>query len=159
MKEIELTKGKFALVDDCDFDRVSAFKWQAAADGNTYYAQMVVDGHSIRMHRFILGVRRGVGIDHKNRNGLDNRRENIRVATQSQNNHNRPAQKRPWKKHSEYKGLTWAYGPSCWQVRIMVDGRRRLIGYFKDEAEAARAYNAAAREMCGEYALLNVVAP
>jgi hypothetical protein len=104
------------------------------------------------MHCLIMGAK---GIDHVNGNGLDNRRENLRPATNSQNMANR----RPnINSSSPYKGVTWA--PNCgsgkWRANIKIDGASHTLGFFEDVREAAEAYDAAARVAFGEFARLNV---
>lgn len=158
MKKIELTQGKVALIDDDDFDRVSQHHWYAKKSRNTFYAEKAVriDGKqtSVKMHRFIMGHRKGEDIDHGDGNGLNNQKVNLRICTRSQNCMNR----RIARGKSEYKGACWHKRIGKWQVRIQVDGKRVHLGYFESEDEAGKAYNKAAKKYFGEYAYLNEVA-
>lgn len=134
MKEIPLTRGKVALVDDEDFESLSRFKWQASQESGIWYARR---GHkTIRMHTQIMG---GLNVDHRNRNGLDNRRENLRFATRSQNGFNTKLFK---SNKSGAKGVSWYKWLAVpkWRADIKVNGRKIHLGYFhdKDEAIAAR---------------------
>lgn len=99
MKQIPLTQGKFAIVDDEDFERVNAFKWQYHCDG---YAT----SQKSKMHRFILNAPKGMVVDHKNHDGLDNRKENIWICTNSQNQLNRNPNPRTPKQIRISKNLT-----------------------------------------------------
>ncbi len=166
MKEIPLSRGQVALVDDEDFEELSKFKWFAywSEPSRTYYAVRNTPRGSglttqIRMHRQITGVGRGrPQIDHANHNGLDNRRQNLRVCSQTQNNHNLRKVRR--RCTNRYKGVTLYAKTGRWQAKIReprADGNSRCkhLGYFATENEAARAYNLAARALFGEFALLN----
>jgi hypothetical protein len=151
LKTIPLTQGKVAIVDDEDYPRLSQFKWYYIQDGQTGYA---VRGRRPRiwMHRVILGITDG-DTDHQNGNGLDNRKENLRPCNRSQNCANRR------KLHgaaSKFKGV-YRSG-SNWIARLQKRGTgRKSLGTFKTEQEASRAYNQAAKETYGEFALLNEV--
>jgi hypothetical protein len=91
-------------------------------------------------------------VDHKNRNGIDNRRPNLRLATESQNCMNRQKQRVT---SSKYKGVSWVRSSGKWKAAIQVDKKNLHLGYFEDEEEAARAYDAAARKYQGEFAYQN----
>ena len=112
-----------------------------------------VNERTVRMHRAILDVPKGKIVDHINHNGLDNRRANLRVATRRQNAWNK--RKRRSKCSSQYKGVMWLKKAGKWQARISCKGRSIVIGYFDDEKAAARAYDARAAELFGEYAAPN----
>lgn len=142
---------RFALVDDEDFDRVNAMAWQYQGGGG--YAFRSDTG--LGMHRFILDAPSGVEVDHRNGDPLDNRRENLRLATTSQNQMN--ARKCSTPTSSIYKGVHWEPDRSKWGARIKADGKYLRLGRFNDEAEAALAYNAAAILHFGEFARLNEV--
>src|SRR5687768_17425464 len=103
---------------------------------------------TMQMHRLIMGLD-GPLVDHENHNGLDNRRENLRHATQQQNKRNQRIRKNT----SGFKGVRWDKGK--WQARIMIDGIQLNIGRYFEPLDAARAYDAAARQYHGEFASIN----
>jgi hypothetical protein len=158
MREIELTQGKVALVDDCDYELLNEHKWSAAKSGKTFYA-VRVDGKktTIHMHRLIIGLVKGDGIkvDHKNHNGLDNQRENIRVCTNTENNRNQQTQGRV--KSSQYKGVYKS--ANKWCAKIVVTRKNIHLGRFSCELEAAEAYDLNALKLFGEFAKLNFPKP
>ena len=143
MREVPLTKGYTALVDEADYERVvAAGPWHAHVKAHVVYA---ISSKQIRLHRFLLAVTDPkVQVDHKNHNGLDNRRGNLRLATQSQNSMN--ARKRRGTS-SPHKGVEWSKQHQKWRARIQVNGKRTVIGYFNTEPEAAVAYYDAAQEV------------
>ena len=146
------------MVDDEDYKRLAGYKWFAVRYERGYYAQRAdKDGkgrhRNVRMHREILGEPKGKIIDHINHNGLDNRRVNLRAATRQQNAWNKRKQR--GKCSSKYKGVTWLKRMGKWQARIVCNGKSIFIGYFDDQVSAARAYDARAVELYGEYATLN----
>lgn len=148
MREVELTKGRVAIVDDEDFALVSRYSWHFNSYG---YAGARERGtqRSLLMHRVIMNAPPGVDVDHINHDGLDNRRLNLRLCTRSQNNANmRPP--RP----GQFKGV-WKRRGERYQARIQVTGKDTVLGTFGSAEEAARAYDAAAREGFGEFAYLN----
>ena len=126
MREIILTQGKVALVDDKDYDQVSQFKWYASRERNSWYAvrKICVDGkrHNCRMHRFILGLLGKELFDHINSDGLDNRRKNLRACTASQNQQNRRLQRGT----SKYKGV--CSDKRKWRASIMVNSVAHYLG-------------------------------
>lgn len=153
---IPLTQGKFALVDEADAEWItSSGKWYAAKKLRTYYAVRADPGRhrTLLMHAVIAGFK---GVDHANRNGLDNRRINLRAANQSQNTANIGLTKA---NKSGYKGVRWLPKCSKWIAGIRVRGQYIHLGLFSDPIEAAVAYNAAALEAYGEFAWLNPVPP
>lgn len=148
MKRIPLTQGKFAIVDDCDFELLSALKWQAWQDrkNGVWYAIRT----NARMHRVILGVvNSNIHVDHVNRDGLDNRRANLRRATRSQNLGNR---RKNLNNTSGFKGVDFHRPRGTWRVRVQTNGKSRCIGYFHDIEVAAEAYRVAAKKHFGEFA-------
>lgn len=145
---IPLTQGKFALVDDSDFQRCSELKWHAWKGRNTYYARSRAGGKTTYMHSFILGCK---FVDHRNKNGLDNQRDNLRPCNRAQNNANGTL-----RKHSSvYRGVRRKAGRFA--AEISVNGKVKHLGYFDSESDAALAYNNAAFELFGEFASLNNV--
>jgi hypothetical protein len=161
MRTISLTQGYVALVDDTDFDRVSQYKWRALVDRrrNKVYAVRKTHGsHSSRrtayLHREILGVNDPeVKVDHRNGDSLDNRRVNLRKCVCGENNAN--SRKRRDGLSSQYKGVCWHTRDRKFQASIRVHGRTRYLGMFRDEVQAAQAYDMAAREHFGQFAQCN----
>jgi len=156
MKEIPLTRGFSALVDDDDYQEVSKYSWFAHVGKWCTYAarcELGEDGrhHTIRMHRVIAKTPDGCFTDHRNGNTLDNRKENLRIATKQQNGQNRSKIK---KTSSQFKGVgKTLFGK--WRARIAVNKHLIEIGTFNSEIEAAIAYDAKAREFYGEWARPN----
>ncbi len=153
MKEILLTQGQVALVDDEDYDEINQYKWCVAYYPNVRdYRAMRWEKHRIvRMSRAIMGAQDGEQVDHRNHDTLDNRRANLRLCNNSQNQHNR--RRRHVAGSSLYKGVS-RHGRK-WRARINLDGQCYHLGYFDDEFVAALIYDSAARKMHGEFALLN----
>lgn len=159
MKSIELSSDKFAVVDDCDFDKVSQFKWFAfkTKKGHTFYAARTVefpDGRktSQLMHRFILGLTDPKKrTDHRDHDGLNNTRVNLRVCTHQQNQCN------VLKRNREFKGVTLEKRTGKYFARVMVNREVKHLGTFARPEDAARAYNAAALKHFGEFACLNTL--
>jgi AP2 domain len=157
MRTIPLTQGFVALVDDADFLGVSRFKWFADVKPKTVYAIRAVrkdDGTktSQYLHRLIMGVTDPkVQIDHEDHNGLNCQRYNLRPATNQQNTHNA----RSHGGTSAYKGVTWDRAKGKWRARFSVEGKRRSLGYFDSEVDAALVYDTAAREHYGNFAYTN----
>lgn len=156
--QIPLTKSMCALVDDADAEIVNQCRWYAFPSKHTWYAcrRYVQDGRSIsqNMHTLITGWS---FVDHRNGNGLDNRRENLRAATHTQNLGNR----RKVRGKSRFKGVYWIDRSKVrpWVASIQIHGKGRHLGYFASEEEAGRAYDDAAREAFGEFAALNFPRP
>lgn len=158
MKEIIInseTHGvKKVLVDDKDFQYLNQFTWCAHKIGSKFYAiRKVQRTITVMMHREILGVSaREVYIDHIDGNGLNNQRDNLRLADHSDNLCNRGAVKNS---KSKYKGVGWVSSHKLWRATIQKNKVSVSLGYFKDEIEAAKAYDAVAKEIHGEFAYLN----
>ena len=158
MKQIPLTKGQFALVDDEDFDRVNQFKWYAdkriSKKGVVYYyaaRRYTVNGKSIlqRMHSFIFGdSSHKKHIDHKDSDRLNNQKYNLRFATPSENGMN-------IRKIGKYKGIFYYKATNKFSAQIMIKYNKIHLGYFNTEIEAAKAYDKKAIELFGEFANLN----
>jgi len=136
-----------------DFELVSKYKWWVTkTNSNNYYAITIIDKKYHYMHRLIMGEGPYL-CDHKNKNGLDNRRCNLRKSTKSQNTQNSRKYKRPTS--SKYRGVYFYKAYGKWSSSIRVNTKRVFIGYFKDEEEAARQYDKNAIKYFGEFASLN----
>jgi len=146
MKLIPLSKGKHAIVDDEDFDRISQFKWHYHPYG---YAARKPGKVSIYLHHEVMGKK--VRIDHANGDRLDCRKENMREATAQQNAANR----RPTSKKWRFKGVRMKQG--TWHAEITYNRKYYFLGAYQEEADAALAYNVAAQLCFGEFAHLNDV--
>lgn len=154
-----MTRGKFAIVDPEDYPRFAKHKWFLAKSPTGSYAarwqrQKAKNTRKrIWMHREIIQIPPKMVCDHINRNGLDNRKANLRPATVSQNLCNRT--KRKTKTLSKYKGLEWDKNQRKWKVRIQLNNRKINLGSFTNEIDAAKAYDKAAKKLFKEFACLN----
>ena len=159
MKQIILTQGQVALVDDGDYERVNQFKWHMANIGKSCYAfTSILDGGKfikIGMHSFIMGGKLSAPlVDHRDGDGLNNQRLNLRIATYSQNNRNaRPS----IGGISNFKGVSWDKSRGKWVAKISDNGRTIHFKRFDTELEAAHQYDIWAKELFGEFAWLNFV--
>jgi hypothetical protein len=152
LKEIPLTQGKFAMVDDTDYEAVSRFKWHAHFDDHNWYAiRRTKTGHQ-KMHIFLMQPPAGVEIDHKDRNGLNNQRGNLRICLHHQNMSNTF---RPTLNRSGFKGVSWKKRNRKWCAQIAVKRVVKHIGLFDSKEDAARAYDTQAELLHGEFALTN----
>lgn len=157
MKQIPLTKGQFAIVDDCDYDHLMQWKWYATMGNAGYYAKRAGRRNGkqfdILMARNILNVTDSkVFVDHKNGNTLDNRRENLRICCNAQNTCNRRSAKGST---SKYLGVSFFTKMRKWKAQIQKHGKRIYLGLFDNEEDAAKAYDVAAKVYHGEYANVN----
>lgn len=158
---IPLTKGLVAIVSPEDYGRLAEYKWHSARHGRSIYAQTGTGSkkagkrkrHLVMMHRMVMGVEDDRYVDHQNHNGLDNRPTNLRIATWAENCWNK--RKPLGESSSQFKGVMWDKRRSIWQVMMGYKGKKIFIGYFNDEEEAARAYDAMAKKLYGEFAALN----
>ncbi len=156
-RRIYLGEGKWTLLDSQDYYRLRRYKWVVYGNGHNFYAvRSKITGPKktaiLSMHREIIEPPAGLLVDHRNRNGLDNRRDNLRPATHSQNACNRPKKK---KTSSRYIGVSFRKRAGKWAAVIRNKGKKTWLGYFSSEIEAAKAYDAAARKYHGEFASLN----
>ena len=146
MIEINLTKGKVTIVDDEDYERLSKHRWHCIQDK---YAvrDAWVDGKRkhIRMNREIMGFPEGLEVDHINRDSLDNRKENLRIVTHTINTRNNP-RKNTKNRTSDFIGVHLDKKKNVWIAMIMLGGKQTYLGGFKEEENAARAYNIAAKK-------------
>lgn len=155
MKEIILSSGDVCIVDDDDYDFLNQWNWKAVRSKSNIYAGRnagCVNGkwNTVLMHRLLLDAKRGEQVDHVNHKTLDNRRSNIRLCNQSQNNANGRGYKN---RASKFKGVS--RNGSGWIARIKKDGVCIRLGTYRDEEAAARAYDAKALEVFGEFAHTN----
>jgi len=158
-KLIRLTQGKFAIVDDHNYEWLSKYKWYYGCGG--YAARDILDGttkkkKTILMHRLILNAPPGKECDHIDGDRLNNLESNLRLCTHAENQHNqRPHQDGT----SRWKGVCWHKRDGKWRARIHFENNRKHLGCFKSEDEAALAYDTAAIELFGEFARLNFSQP
>lgn len=167
---VPLTKGFVTCIDIEDWDAIRPFPWRAQRSGNgkTYAGRSCYlpekhipgrqgDGNvTVLMHDFLMGRRPGFDVDHKNGDAMDNRRDNLRFGTRSQNCAN---QKIRSTNKSGFKGVNFSKEHQKWVARISVNFRRIHLGYFSTAEKAALAYNTAAQKHFREFARLNVVTP
>jgi hypothetical protein len=162
--EILLTKSKVAIVDDCDFEWLNQWCWRARCGYQktaTWYAlrhgpRNHYARRTLLMHREIAALYSdiiGFDVDHRDGDGLNNRRSNLRVATHQQNRCNQRKSARPMS--SPFKGVHLHRGSGKWRAQVRVDGKVKLLGAFGSEMEAALVYDNAARALYGEFATLN----
>ncbi len=156
-KQIPLTQNKFALVSDEDFEYLSQYKWAAFFNGRKWYAvrhssRRLGRRRTIYMHRVITNVSNDLEVDHINGDGLDNRRENLRIATRWQNAANRGTDKT---NTSGFKGVWWDSHAKKWAATVHIKNERIYLGLFNSAEDAARAYDTESRKHLGEYAYPN----
>ena len=170
MAEIPLTQGMVAIVDEEDFDYLNRWRWcvsredKREGEGNRiYYAvrgwREGTKQKRITMHQLLIDVPKGKEIDHWDTDGLNNRRSNLRICDHRQNIWNRRKQANT---SSIYKGVSWNKRGEKWEAYIHLPdqkrkGRKRRLGLFKDEKQAALAYNQAATSSFGKFAKLNIL--
>ncbi len=146
MKLIPLSNGGFAMVDDEDFDWLSNFSWRSRKGGNTYYAYTY---GKVGMHTMILRsfVTNSI-VDHKDGDGLNNTRGNIRLCTHAQNMQNRALSKNS---KSGIKGVYFNKKSKKWRSEIRSNGKRYCIGSFESKEDASIAYKIRAKELHGDF--------
>lgn len=125
-----------ALVDPEDYEALAVYRWHLGRSKGRRYARRAEEGHAILMHRVVLGLAADDALhcDHISGDGLDNRRENLRVCTHAENTQNRPAVRGA---RSRFRGVFKESGKSSWRARQRVNGKRTHLGYFETELAAA----------------------
>jgi len=151
MKEIPLTQGKVALVDDADYEWLMQFNWYATQPWSVWYAARKPRSGIVYMHRVLCG---GIKTDHRDGDGLNNQRYNLRVATTTQNNGNQGLIQR---NHSGFKGVSWDKQKNKWYACIVKHNKTVNLGRFSDPRDAATAYDSAAIDYFGEFAKTNTM--
>jgi hypothetical protein len=149
-RRIELTRGKYTIVDPEDYGWLNKYKWHTNCGNGKFYA---ANKNLPKMHRLIIKPPNNLFVDHINGNGLDNRKANLRLATCAQNNWNSNCGKNYGK--SKYKGVNWHKYRKKWFALAGMYGKKVYLGYYSNEEEAARAYDKYVKEHRGEFAVLN----
>jgi len=158
-RRIELSQGYWAKVDVSDYEKLRRYRWRVRKGRNTWYAERSIKKEAtgkysrVLMHRDLVRVGEGYVIDHKNGDGLDNRRVNLRIATVSENAANSRLRRN---NTSGYKGVWWDKGKRKYRAGLWAGEKRYHLGYYDSKEDAARAYDAAAKKHFGEYASLNM---
>lgn len=158
MKEIPLTHGAVALVDDADYELLSQWRWHVSTNG--YARAMIKDAGAFRgvyMHRLIMGMAKEDKrqIDHVDRQKTNNQRSNLRICTHRQNHYNIGVRR---DNAVGLKGVSWSASNRKWVSSIKVDGEQKWLGSFETPEQAHAAYRSAAVEYHGEFVnLSNVV--
>lgn len=162
VKEITISKNYIALIDDEDYDLVSQHNWYISSytlkSGNikscaVTFRSKIENYKTVYMHRLILQTPFGLYTDHINGNGLDNRKQNLRIATPLQNtlNSRKIIYRNNKKVSSLFKGVTWCTRDKKWRAQIGYHGRKMSLGYYNREIEASDAYNKVAEKLFGEF--------
>lgn len=142
--------GGFAVIDAIDEVAVAQHRWYAIKFRHTTYARTTIGGKGVYMHRFLLAPEKGQEVDHINKDGLDNRRKNIRVCTRAENMRNARI-----KNSTGFRGAYHDPANNRYRAEIRVNGVRNKLGSFRTAVEAALAYDEAAVRLHGEFATLN----
>lgn len=147
---VSLTRGYLTMVLPEDIGIIADGPWCAAPDRSTIYAVTKdKDKKTIRLHRLIVNASPGIEVDHRDRNGLNNRRSNLREATRAQNQMN--AVGKPYGT-SRFKGVDWDKKSMKWRARIKKAGKQKTLGYFTSEEAAHAAYCSVVEELHGKFA-------
>ena len=157
MKQIKLTQGEVALVDEEDFEELNQYKWCVNKKCYNGFIAVRNEGkpphrQTIYMHRAIINCPKGSEVDHINHNPLDNRRCNLRICTKAQNQYN---QKPRTGSASVWKGVSRSKKDKKWRASIGYKKRATYLGCFDNEIDAAKAYDKVATELFGEFACPN----
>jgi HNH endonuclease len=157
VRTIPLRNGGVAIVDASDYEALAVHNWRRHPQGYAYRGKEVKGrNHFLLMHRVILGASPGTQVDHRDGDGLNNRRSNLRYCTYTQNAANGRAKRRS-DGTSRYKGVSRAADSANarWRARVMVNGRNISLGRYDTEEAAARAYDAFVLVLYGDFARLN----
>lgn len=157
MKIIPLTQGQFTIVDDKDYETLSQFFWQVDARGYAVRSEYLgqENGKEISkrvfMHRVVNETPHDMETDHINGLKLDNRSENLRSCTRSENQRN---VSKPRRKNStsQFKGVSLHKASGLWRARVRTGGKETMLGYFNTESEAAEAYDLEVNQRHGQFA-------
>ncbi len=149
---VHINGGTAVLIDDEDYDKIKESSWLFS--GRYAYRQVwnKGKGKTEYMHRIIMGNPKNLEIDHINGNGIDNRKSNLRFATHKQNMANQKSCKTAT---SQFKGVCWVKRDKKWEASIQTDNRTKHLGYYENEADAAKAYDKEAIKLFGSFARLN----
>ena len=157
-RKIKLTKGKYAIVDPEDYEKLNQYKWYTKDNGYTFYAERKMrqfgKKRTIRMHRQIMHAPPDKVVDHKNHHGWDNRKENLQVVSQQENTWNSERGKNTGS--SKYKGVNYDKAHRKYRATLCHNSGKIHLGYFENEIDAARAYDETAKKYRGEFAVLNL---
>lgn len=153
MKKIKLTRGKYAIVDDEDFEWLNQWKWYCSGYEYVVRSETGVKSNlrqNIFLHRILMNTPKGMETDHINGNKLDNRKSNLRICTRSQNEINKSL---GINNTSGFKGVSWHKNRKKWQGKI----QKKHLGYFDKKKNAIKTYNKTAKKLFGEFAYLNKI--
>jgi len=154
-----MAQPQYAKVSPVNYDRLRGHEWLCKKGKKSFYARRRVPAGKggketlVYMHQDVLKVPEGMLVDHINHDGMDNREANLRAATHSQNLYHR--KKRSGTTQSKYKGIYWRKKIRKWQAVITFEKKKIYLGYFRNEIEAAKAYDRGAIKYHGEFASLN----
>jgi len=147
---------KECIIDDEDWERISNITWYVHYNQSNHYVfgWCKKTKKYLRLHRVILNAPEGKFVDHKNRNTLDNRKENLRLCNHQQNSYNRS---KDYNNKSGYKGVSWSKQNKKWMAQITYSKTTYTLGFFKSKEDAALAYNKAVIKHHGEFAYVNKI--